>query len=207
MAGLVSVEWSDNTYTAPNTWTPSLPDDPCPTWFMPIPRPKLPTVLLPPPITSPSFHFNTPSVLRGLRMRKKNTVAKIKATVGPEDEPFIKAILDHPGDPSPLGVYGDWLDEQSRTDLGYAYHWAAARKRWPQLSKKKQRTSWTGPCRHGQPQSWQLPWVVHQQLRPRPAPLYSWGCLTVPDAFAGLAESLIALRGALSLSGPPTSGG
>ena len=40
---------------------------------------------------------------------------------------FLQEIIEHPGDPAPLLVFADWLDERGEPDLAYACRWMAAR--------------------------------------------------------------------------------
>jgi uncharacterized protein (TIGR02996 family) len=59
------------------------------------------------------------------------------------DNAFVEDILAHPTDTAAMRIYADWLDEQGRTDLAFAYRWMAGRGYRPgQRRRQRARMPW-----------------------------------------------------------------
>ena len=114
-----------------------------------------------------------------------------------ETHPLFLAVLADPS-PAPKLVLADWLEENDKPGLAYAFRWAGERGRHPYISPKGRNSYWDCKRRRGKEALHQLPRQVFDELpfaRPE---------LPMRDtlaAFEALAQALFRLRCILSLCG------
>jgi uncharacterized protein (TIGR02996 family) len=85
---------------------------------------------------------------------------------------LLATVCDYPGDPAPMLVLADWMDENWGHEAGRAMRWAAERGKRPMLYTDRRllyadRRSWGCSCYRLEvdEQSW-LPWFMNPRLSP-----------------------------------------
>ncbi|WP_439624104.1 TIGR02996 domain-containing protein [Gemmata sp.] len=118
------------------------------------------------------------------------------------DRAFLAKIEEEPAEALHKLAYADWLDEQRRHGLAFAYRWAARRGHHPRVTPGIKRAVWSTFRRGQHKPAWpsQLPPLVFAQLRPLKqvtttsyAPP-NYRCRDMSIAFAALADVLQKLR-------------
>jgi hypothetical protein len=119
-------------------------------------------------------------------------------------EDLLDAAAASGGDPGPLFVCADWLEEHGEDSLAYAYRWCARRGRFPALTPGRRRCWWATLVRGQNKPVWpqQVPRAVWDALRPRKGPGEHHNHRNAGLAFAALADALRRLREAVALDPP-----